>query len=360
MLYLAIDQHGKQLTINLRNEDGDVMQRRQVSTQGDAVARFLDEVASRSADQGGYVTIVEVCGFNDWLLDLLPLHGCRETILVQPEERLRNKTDRRDANALGEVLWVNRQRLLNGRRVQGLRRVYIPTPAQREDRRLTSLRHQIGAERTRVLNRIQHLLARRNLTQHCPTRGIQTQRARKWLAQLPLEELDRLELDHCLAQWKLCEQHRVELDRRIKQRHAEHPASAVVASLPGAAGYTALALASRVVPVSRFHSPRSLANYFGLTPGCRNSGEATRRLGSITKQGNPLARFLLGQLVLHVLKRDPWMRGWYKRLKARRGAKVARVAVMRRLTTILWHMLTKNEAYQFGGPPKRRLAKARL
>ncbi len=32
MLYLAIDQHRKQLTVNLRNEQGDVLVKRQVST----------------------------------------------------------------------------------------------------------------------------------------------------------------------------------------------------------------------------------------------------------------------------------------------------------------------------------------
>jgi hypothetical protein len=35
-----------------------------------------------------------------------------------------------------------------------------------------------------------------------------------------------------------------------------------------------------------------------------NSGEATDRLGSITKQGSAMARFILGQLVLHALRRD--------------------------------------------------------
>ena len=33
MLYLAIDQHRKQLTVNLRNEAGDVILKRQVSTE---------------------------------------------------------------------------------------------------------------------------------------------------------------------------------------------------------------------------------------------------------------------------------------------------------------------------------------
>ena len=33
MLYLAIDQHAKQITVCVRNEDGDTVLRRQVSTR---------------------------------------------------------------------------------------------------------------------------------------------------------------------------------------------------------------------------------------------------------------------------------------------------------------------------------------
>lgn len=68
-----------------------------------------------------------------------------------------------------------------------------------------------------------------------------------------------------------------------------------------------------------------------------------------------MARFILGQLVMHVLRRDPWMKAWYGRIKRRRGAKIARVAVMRRLATILWHMLKYQQPYVIGGPPRKKL-----
>ncbi len=105
--------------------------------------------------------------------------------------------------------------------------------------------------------------------------------------------------------------------------------------------------------IERFPRPRSLANYFGLTPSSRNSGESQHRLGSITKQGSNFARFLLGQLIVHVLKKDRRMRGWYRRITLRRGSKIARVAVMRRVATIFWHILTYREGYTMDGPPAR-------
>jgi transposase len=355
MLYLAIDQHSKQLTVNLRNEAGEPVVRRQVSTRGEAPRQFLQEVQRRSAAEGGYVTIVEVCGFNDWLLELLPACGCRETVLVQADRRSKRKTDRRDASQLAELLWVNRHRLSAGQPIGHLRRVRILSRREREDRRVTQIRRNIGRELTRTINAIKTILRRENLEQHCPTKGIQTKAAERWLKKLTLAPLDRMELDLLLARWKLLREQKRQIEEEIARRAAAHPDVHLVQTLPGAAAYTALALAARVGPIERFPRPRSLANYWGLTPGCRNSGEATDRLGSITKEGSSLARFILGQLVLHVLRQDPVMRGWYKRIKRRRGSKIARVAVMRRLAAIIWHLLKKREEYQMGGPPRKKL-----
>jgi transposase len=356
MLYLGIDQHRKQLTVNLRNEQGDVLLKRQVSTEWPRVRSFLDEVRKMSVPEEGFVAILEVCGFNDWLLKLLGEYGCRETILIQPEKRSRKKTDRRDAYALGELLWVNRQRLLAGKKVQGIRRIQLPTAREAEDRQLTAVRQRMGGQRTRTINRIKHLLRKHNLEQQQPAKGLDTIRTRNWLAGLPLGLIDRLEMDLLLAQWKLWDDQLARLELEIEKRQAKNATAAVLATIPGCAAYGSLALASRIGSIERFPRPASLANYWGLTPGCRNSGEATDRLGSITKQGSAMARFVLGHMVLHVLRRDGQMRAWYGRIKRRRGSKIARVAVMRRLATIIWHMVKHNEPYLPGGPPRRKLA----
>jgi transposase len=158
-----------------------------------------------------------------------------------------------------------------------------------------------------------------------------------------------------LTQWKIWDEQLEILEKEIQQRQARSETACIVATIPGCAAYSSLALAARIGPIERFPRPASLANYWGLTPGCRNSGEATDRLGSITKQGNATARFILGQLVLHVLRRDAYMRAWYGRIKRRRGSKIARVAVMRRLATVIWQMVKNNEPYMAGGPPREKL-----
>ncbi len=349
MLYLGIDQHRKQLTVNLRDEEGTTLVRRQVSTEWDRVRAFLGEVQVLAESEGGWMAMVEVCGFNDWLLKLLSQSGCREIVLVQPAGRSRRKTDRRDANHLSEQLWLNRQRLLAGQPVHGLRRVTFPNAQDAQDRQLTALRQRLVQWRTKTINKVQHILLKHNLQQACPTKGIKSKRARKWLAELSLEEIDRLELNLLLGQWALWDEQLSAIEQRISERQQAHPLAAIVATMPGAGASGSLALAARMGPIERFPTPGSLANYWGLTPACRNSGEATDRLGSITKQGSSLARFQLSQMVMHVLKRDRWMKNWYRRIKSRRGAKIARVAVMRRLATILWHMVKRQEPYVVGG-----------
>jgi hypothetical protein len=58
--------------------------------------RFLPILPRRRPD-GGYLAILEVCGMNPWLLEMLKQYGCRETVVIQPTERSKQKTDQRDA-----------------------------------------------------------------------------------------------------------------------------------------------------------------------------------------------------------------------------------------------------------------------
>jgi transposase len=188
-----------------------------------------------------------------------------------------------------------------------------------------------------------------NLQQECPTKGIKAKRARQWLTTLSLNDMDRLEMNLLLKQWAMWEEQLETIELKLVERQRQSATAAIVATMPGAGTSGSLSLACRMGPIERFPTPGSLANYWGLTPSCRNSGDSTDRLGSITKQGSSLARFYLSQMVLHVLRRDAAMKAWYRKIKHRRGSKIARVAVMRRLATILWQMVTHGEPYVLGG-----------
>ena len=92
-----------------------------------AVSEFLTQLAERSG-AGGYAAIVEVCGFNDWLLDLLPQRGCRHVVLVQPRHSSSRRTDRRDANSL---CWEQHVRRLRFQQAERLHRDWTDVSFQR-------------------------------------------------------------------------------------------------------------------------------------------------------------------------------------------------------------------------------------
>ena len=116
MLYLGIDQHARQVTVSLRNEEGDVVLARQVSTRPTKINEFFQKLTRERLRKGeSFVAVLEVCGFNDWLIRMLKDYRCHKVILIQPERRKKRKTDRRDAAALSELLWVNQGRLLAGK-----------------------------------------------------------------------------------------------------------------------------------------------------------------------------------------------------------------------------------------------------
>jgi hypothetical protein len=171
---LGIDQHARPITLSLRDDSGDVVQARQVSTQPEKVHAFFQQLTrERLHDGESFVAVLEVCGFNDWLIRMLQDYRCYKVILIQPEDRNKCKTDRRDAAALSELLWVNRDRLLQGQPVRGLRQVDIASSSDQENRRLTTLRQDVGQARTRLVNKVRLMLA-------AAEQGAEAVKAREW------------------------------------------------------------------------------------------------------------------------------------------------------------------------------------
>lgn len=344
MFYLGIDQHAKQLTISLRDETGSVRQAKQVSTEPVRIGKFLHELRETCGTDGFYA-IVEVCGFNDWLLELLTKHGCARVFLIQPEKKRKIKTDRRDAKSLSELLWVNQERLRSGIPLNGVKQIVFPSAIDVENQRITLIRQRIGRQNTRTINQIKHILRRHNLQWQLPTKTFPSKIAITWLKNLTLPSWDRKEMNWLLEELKSISGRLAELECEIATRCINDPRVQLLKTTPGVADFSALAFACRIGDVTRFPSGRSLSNYWGLTPLVNDSGESTGRRGRITKAGSTVARWLLGQVVLHVLRKDAKMKAWYKTIRVRRGSKIARVAVMRRLSVVIRNMLANNQDY---------------
>src|SRR5271157_5032317 len=108
----------------------------------------------------------------------------------------------------------------------------------------------------------------------------------------------------------------------------------------GVGPVTALAFVLTVGPVERFRNSRKLVSYLGLNPSEASSG-GRQRLGHISKQGNEMLRWLLVEAGHTAAQFDPKLGRQYQRLKFRRGGKVAKVAIARRLAVRLYWRLRR-------------------
>lgn len=350
MLYLGIDQHAQQLTIDLGDESGEMIVHRKVSTKPLLLKQFLEDVQARAGCEG-YVAIVEVTGFNDYLLKLLPENGCCRVVVVQPVEHKRRKTDRRDARQLRDLLWANRHRVLSDQRLPGVRVVTPANAEQAGQRQLTSLMRLLRKQRTQVINRLHTILKKHNLQHEMPAKSLNTSTAQRWLRSLTLGSIDALERDVLQSQLRQLDGEIRKIDEQLQSIFVQSQPAQIVASTPGISVYGGVAVASRLGDITRFANGDSMANFLGLTPSCRNSDAAIRH-GSLTKLGSSFVRFFLSQSLVHLLRNDRWLRRWYQRIKKRRGGNVARVAVMRRLATIHHAMLRDQMPYVPGGPDR--------
>ena len=114
-------------------------------------------------------------------------------------------------------------------------------------------------------------------------------------------------------------------------------------------------LARELIDPQRFRNARQVGNYFGLCPS-ENTSDQRRRMGSITKHGNPRLRRLMVELAWRVSRFQPSYRGvlqWGALLHNRKVSAAARkkaiVALARRLAVDLWRMATgRVQAAQLG------------
>src|SRR5690606_13328241 len=120
---------------------------------------------------------------------------------------------------------------------------------------------------------------------------------------------------------------------------------------PGVGVITALTYRAVVDDVARFADARGVAAYLGLVPREDSSGTRQRK-GTITKAGPPGLRTLLVQaswVVWRQRRGGGALHAWVHQLAARRGRRIAVVALARRLGRILFAMW--RDATDFGVTP---------
>ena len=143
-------------------------------------------------------------------------------------------------------------------------------------------------------------------------------------------------------------------DLRIQRLARQDERCKRIAEVAGVGPLTATALVAAVGNANEFKSGRELAAYLGLVPSHRANGGHTVMLG-ISKRGDRYLRTLLVHgaraAVYTSERRRDAQSVWVSRLKLRRGANVATVALANKNTRVLWKLLTSGERYRSLPPP---------
>ena len=220
-------------------------------------------------------------------------------------------------------------------------RIWVPSLEERDLRQLLVHRMKQVRARTQVKNQLHALAISQGVCRKGKLWSAKGRKELESLALLPWAARRRKELLESLD--RLDEQVR-ELDRAVEEAGRERAEVALLRTHPGVGMVVGLAFVLTVGPVERFPNSRKLVSYWGLNPR-ENSSGGRQRLGSISKQGNTMMRWLLVEAAQTAARLDPQLRRIYQRLKKQKTSGVAKVAVARRLAVRLFWMLRTRHNY---------------
>jgi transposase len=279
------------------------------------------------------------------------------------------KTDMRDAEWLATLM------------EHGLLQAsFIPERAQRELRELTRYRQSLVEERSRFANRVQKVLEGTNLKLSSVATKMQGASAQailralldgqtdpKVLADLAQGRLrqkraqleraltgtltphQRFMLSDLLMQVDFLDERIVAIEAEIEAHLAALPAFEeavrLLDTIPGVNRMAAATIVAEIgVDMTRFPSDRHLTAWAGVAPGNNESGG--KQLSGKARRGNKHLRRIL-TLVAHAAAntKDTYLRSLYYRLKTRRGASRAAMAVGRTILQMAYHMIQRQQTY---------------
>jgi transposase len=273
---------------------------------------------------------IEATGYTQWFERLMAELGHELWVGDPAEIRARavrrQKTDTRDAEHLLDLLLTKR-----------FPRVWVPTPEERDFRQLLKHRDKLVKMQTSVRNQLHFLAMSQGV---CRKQRLWSAEGRRELEGLRLGQWASRRRQELLALLDGLGPRIEEMDKAVKAEAARRPEAVELMQQKGVGPVTALSFVLTVGPVERFPSSRRLVSYLGLNPREASSG-GHQRLGHISKQGNEMLRWLLVEASHTAGQYDEELRRRYLRLKFRRGANVAKVAIARRLAVRLYWRLRR-------------------
>ena len=336
MLHAGLDLSRRKIDICLLSESGEHVDQLAAPPDADALrtlARRVNEVYREP-----------VCAVIESMIGARLVHDTLEQegwdVEIADAQRVKGlaplacKTDRIDSR----VLAVLSQRDL-------VPAIWLPDPRIREERELARFRLHLVKHKSALKNRVHSTLI--NFGKPCPVTDLFGVEGRALLARLLVPEPWRGNITASVELIDDLEGQIAEINRKLREGHADHPYIPLLMSAPGIGWVLAFTIAAEIGQIERFASPEKLAGYTGLCPRVNQSGERDRR-GPLTKHGPTYLRWALLEATMHALKHPAYAERYQRnkrRLGKQRGAKVAQVDIARRLTHAIWHMLSRNQQF---------------
>jgi transposase len=282
---------------------------------------------------------------SEWVARLLEGLG-HEVIVADPNfapmyaTRSRKvKTDKRDARTLAEAC-----------RLGAYRPAHRTSDEQRHVRAQLAVREALVRTRTRYISLISTLLRRDGLRIHnsgySPT-------FLKRLARLELSASLHEEITPLVLLLHSLNEQIKQADLRLRALAEGDEVLARLRTVPGVGVVTATSFVSTLDDAARFAGPKQARAYLGLVPSERSSGERQQR-GHISKAGPGRARHMLVEAAWTILRRrgpsNAALHDWAAAIAARRGARVAVVALARKLAGILFAMWRDGASFEARAP----------
>jgi transposase len=250
-----------------------------------------------------------------------------------------NKNDRNDAEAICEAISRPSMR-------------FVPPKSgeQLAVQAVHRIRRRLVSDRVKLVNQVRGLLAEhgivipRDITQL--RRGLAEVVAR---CDDDLSELVRSLIGELREELAELDRRIVSYDRRIREIFRNSEPCQRLGKIEGIGPITATALIGAIGDRTCFKNGRQFAAWLGLVPKQRSSGGRTRLVG-ISKRGDRYLRTLMIHGARAALaraggKQDPRSL-WLGKLRSRRHANVAAVALANKNARIVWAMLAGNTAYE--------------
>jgi transposase len=328
MMIIGCDLHTRyQQIAMLDTETDELVERRLEHESGEARAFYAALVSPVRVG-------IEATGHTHWFEAMLAELGHElwmgDAAKIRAAVVRKQKTDARDAAHLLDLLCSER-----------FPKIWRPSGEERDLRQLVWHRQKLVWMRGAVKNQMHALAMGEGV---CRKKKLFSAKGRKELEGLALGPWASYRRQELLRMFDELQASVARLDQAVEQAAKSQALAVRLMTHPGVGPVTSLAFVLIIGPIDRFQRSKQVVSYLGLNPQEHSSG-GKQRLGSISKQGNPMLRSLLVEAGHTAARFDPQLRRVYQRLKFRRGASVAKVAVARKLAVRMYWMLRSAADY---------------